>query len=205
MSTPPAPTGPTGNHYDKYASQNGIERRMMQGFLSTLDEMVDGLAPRSVLEVGVGEGEILQRISTRFPEATTIGIDLPDDELAAEWERRGVTAEFGDVTALRFDDGQFDLVLAIEVLEHVPQPERALAEIARVCSGAVVLSVPFEPVWRVGNMARGRYLRQLGNTPGHVNHWHRWSFAKAVGRHFDVQRVASPMPWTMVKATARPR
>lgn len=205
MSTPPAPTGPTGNHYDKYASQNGIERRMMQGFLSTLDEMVDGLSPRSVLEVGAGEGEILQRISTRFPEAATIGIDLPDDDLAAEWERRGVTAEFGDVTALRFDDGQFDLVLAIEVLEHVPQPERALAEIARVCSGTVVLSVPFEPVWRVGNMARGRYLRQLGNTPGHVNHWHRWSFAKAVGRHFDVQRVASPMPWTMVKATARPR
>lgn len=205
MSSTPTPTGPAGNHYDKYASQNGIERRMMQRFLSTLDSMIEGLAPRSVLEVGVGEGEILQRISTRFPEADTIGIDLPDDELAAQWQRRGIAAEFGDVTALRFDDGQFDLVLAIEVLEHVPQPERALAEIARVCSGAVVLSVPFEPVWRVGNMVRGRYLRQLGNTPGHVNHWHRWSFAKAVGRHFDVQRVATPMPWTMVKATVRPR
>jgi ubiquinone/menaquinone biosynthesis C-methylase UbiE len=205
MPADSTPNGPTGNHYDKYGSQNSIERRMMQGFLSTLDSMVEGMVPRSVLEVGVGEGEILQRISRHFPDATTLGIDLPDDELAAEWQQRGIHAEFGDVTDLRFADGEFDLVLAIEVLEHVPNPERALAEIARVCSGQVVLSVPFEPIWRLGNMARGRYLRQLGNTPGHVNHWHRWSFAKAVGRHFDVQRVASPMPWTMVRAAARPR
>ena len=200
-----APIGPIGNHYDKYGSQNRIERWMMDGFLSTLDRMVDGLDPARVLEVGAGEGEFLQRLAHRFPSASVQGIDLPDDDLAAEWQRRGVTAEFGDATAMRFVDGEFDLVLAIEVLEHVTRPERALREIARVVDGTVVFSVPFEPIWRAGNMARGRYLKQWGNTPGHVNHWNRWSFAKLVGRYFDVHEVASPMPWTMLRATSRHR
>jgi ubiquinone/menaquinone biosynthesis C-methylase UbiE len=199
------PVGPAGNHYDKYGSKNRIERWMMDGFLATLDRMLTGLDPAKVLEVGVGEGEILQRLGQRFPNASVQGIDLPDDKLPIEWERRHVTAEFGDATALRFADGEFDLVLAIEVLEHIPQPERALREIARVCNGTLVCSVPFEPIWRVGNMARGRYLKDLGNTPGHVNHWHRWSFAKVVGRYFDVQDVATPMPWTMLRATSRVR
>ena len=199
------PTGPIGNHYDKYGSRNRIERKMMDGFLSTLDRMVDGLTPAKVLEVGCGEGEILQRLVCRFPSASVQGIDLPDDDLAGEWAQRQVTAEFGDATAMRFADGEFDLVLAIEVLEHIPQPERALREMARVCNGTVVLSVPFEPIWRAGNMARGRYLKQLGNTPGHLNHWNRWSFAKLAGQFFDVQDVASPMPWTMLRATSRGR
>lgn len=199
------PIGPIGNHYDKYGSQNRIEKWMMDGFLSTLDRMVGGLEPKKVLEVGAGEGEILERLATRFPAASVQGIDLPDDDLAQEWARRGVTAEFGDATAMRFADGEFDLVLAIEVLEHIPQPEKALREMARVVSGTVVFSVPFEPIWRAGNMARGRYIKQWGNTPGHVNHWNRWSFAKLVGQFFDVQEVDSPMPWTMLRATSRAR
>ena len=100
-------------------------------------------------------------------------------------------------------DGEYDLVLAIEVLEHVPEPERALREIARVCRGQVVLSVPREPIWRIGNMARGRYLRQLGDTPGHVNHWSAGSFRRLVARHFDVEQVRRPLPWTMIRAAVR--
>ena len=50
---------------------------------------------------------------------------------------------FGDATTLPFPDDSFDLVLAIEVLEHVPGPEAALSELARVCSGTFVASVPF--------------------------------------------------------------
>ena len=45
---------------------------------------------------------------------------------------------------------------------------------------------PFEPVWRLGNMARGRYLKDLGNTPGHVNHWSRWSFRRFVATRFEL-------------------
>lgn len=197
-------SGPIGNHYDKYAAAHPIERRMMRGFFASLDELVATIRPRSILEVGVGEGEVLERMAQRFPEAVLKGIDLPDDALAAEWQRRSLDCEFGDATALRFEDRSFDLVLGIEVLEHVPDPDRALREIARVAAQHVVLSVPREPIWRLGNMARGRYLAQLGNTPGHVNHWSARGFATFVGTRFDVERVLTPLPWTMVRASRRP-
>jgi hypothetical protein len=66
-----------------------------------------------------------------------------------------------------------------------------------------VLSVPREPVWRAANMARGAYLRALGNTPGHVNHWSKRGFVEMVGTTFAVREVRSPFPWTMVAATVR--
>ena len=198
-----SPGSPAGNTYDKYASSNPIERRMMQGFFAALDACVDGLAPTAVLEVGCGEGEVLERMIGTFPAARVAGIDLHDERLLAEWAERGLPAKVGDINAIDAADGEYDLVLAIEVLEHVPEPERALREIARVCRGQVVLSVPREPIWRIGNMARGRYLRQLGDTPGHVNHWSAGSFRRLVARHFDVEQVRRPLPWTMIRAAVR--
>ena len=195
--------GPVGNTFDKYASANPVERLLMQRFLAAFDSLLPAEAPLRVLEVGVGEGEILQRVQSRFPGASCLGLDVPDDSLPLEWERRGIAAEFGNVESLRFDDRSFDLVLAIEVLEHVDDVDRALREVSRVCAGVAVMSVPFEPVWRLGNMARGRYLRHFGNTPGHVNHWSRRSFRRTVSRYLEVERVLSPLPWTMLRALPR--
>lgn len=192
---------PTGNTYDKYASANPVERRLMKGFFATLDSLVPALPPQRVLEVGVGEGEVTGRLRQRWPQAAFVGVDLPDPELAGEWHERSITAMFGDVVTLPFPDATFDLVLAIEVLEHVPDPDRALRELARVARADVLVSVPREPVWRAANMARGKYLKELGNTPGHIQHWGRRSFARTVARHLEVSSVRSPFPWTMVAAT----
>ena len=196
-------TTPTGNTYDKYGSTNPIERRMMSGFLSTLDALVTPTGARRILEVGMGEGIVSARVRELLPDASFAGLDLPDPELAAHWQDFDVSCLFGDVTALPFADDTFDLVLAIEVFEHFPDPQAALAEVARVCSATLVASVPLEPIWRVGNLARRRYLREWGNTPGHVNHWGRRSFATFVAGEFDVEEVHSPLPWTMVRARSR--
>ena len=192
-----------GNNYDKYASTNPVERRMMTGFFAALDRTLEGLQPSTIVEVGAGEGRISERLANRFPNASIIGLDLPDSELAGEWASLAVPMFFGDVTRLPFADDSIDVIVGLEVLEHVPSPERAVEEIARVCRGAAVLSVPREPIWRIGNMARGRYIRQLGNTPGHVNHWSARSFERLVSREFDVERVTRPLPWTMLRAIPR--
>ena len=197
------PGNVAGNTYDKYASTNPVERRMMAGFFGALDDMFDGLEPEVIVEVGAGEGHITEQLVERFPGATVVGLDLPDTTLADDWASLDVPMFFGDMTRLPFPDGSIDLVIGLEVLEHVPSPERALIEIARVCARAAVLSVPREPIWRIGNMARGRYPRQLGNTPGHVNHWSARSFERSVGEHFAIERTAHPLPWTMLRATPR--
>lgn len=195
---------PTGNTYDKYASQNPVERRLMAGFFSALDASMPATAPGSVLEVGVGEGEVSRRLSQRWPNARMIGLDLPDPDLAAHWSGAPFAAGFADIAQLPFADGSFDLVLAIEVLEHVPDPLAALAEIARVARRHVIVSVPREPIWRVANLGRGKYVRALGNTPGHVNHWSKTAFAGLVAQRFVVRAVRTPFPWTMVAASSRP-
>ena len=195
-----AATTPTGNAYDKYGSTNPMEQRMMRGFPDALDGMLAGLSPRRILEIGVGEGQVMSRVRERFPGVPLVGLDLPDDSLREEWRVQGLPCMFGDATTLPFPDDSFDLVLAIEVLEHVPGPDAALGELARVCSGTFVASVPFEPIWRAGNLARRRYVRQLGNTPGHVNHWTRWGFRQFVASRFHIQQVRSPLPWTMLRA-----
>ena len=195
------PDNVAGNTYDKYASKNPIERRMMEGFFTALDRMLEDLQPAVVVEIGAGEGRITERLVARFPSATVVGLDLPDTNLAEEWDEIEVPMFFGDATRMPFVDASIDLVVGLEVLEHVPQPERALADIARVCRGAAILSVPREPIWRAGNMARGRYLREWGNTPGHVNHWSSRSFERFVGARFAVADVAHPLPWTMIRAS----
>ena len=200
MVTTPAPTG---NTYDKYGTANPIERRLMAGFFRALDRSLPVRPPTTVLEVGIGEGQVSARVRSRYRQASIVGVDLPDPARAADWRERRLVGLFADITALPFPPGAFDLILAIEVLEHVDDPPAALAELARLGRGHLVLSVPREPVWRLANMARGKYLRALGNTPGHVQHWSRRGFADLVGSRFEVVDVHTPFPWTMVSARTR--
>ena len=199
----PAAT-PTGNILDKYRVDHPVERRLVDGFLRALDGVLPTVAPTRILEVGAGEGEISERVRERFPEASVVSIDLHDDTLGDEWRRRRAIGAFADVRQLPFPDDAFDLVLGIEVLEHVEGPEQALAEIRRVARDGVVLSVPREPIWRVANVLRGRYVRHLGNTPGHLNHWSTRGFRSWVAGTFEVGATRTPFPWTILSARRPP-
>jgi len=197
----PAPAGvPTGNTFDKYGSQNPVVRRLMSGFSRSLDELWGEATPGSLLDVGCGEGVLTHEWAGRLGEGRVVGIDLDDPALQAEWAQRArpnLEYRVEDATSLSFADGEFDLATAIEVLEHVPEPEATVAEMARVARRYLLVSVPHEPLWRVLNVARGAYWRSLGNTPGHVNHWSRRSFAAMLDRHGEVAELRSPFPWTM--------
>jgi SAM-dependent methyltransferase len=192
---------PTGNTYDKYGSTNPVVRRLMSRFERTLAELFQQAAPQSVLDVGCGEGVLTHQWAQALGERRIVGIDLDDAKLKAEWETRTrPNLEYLTMPAenLPFADGEFDLASAIEVLEHVPDPAHTVAEMARVASRHLLVSVPREPLWRGLNMARGAYLKDLGNTPGHVNHWSKRSFVALLSQHGDVVEARSPFPWTML-------
>jgi ubiquinone/menaquinone biosynthesis C-methylase UbiE len=197
---------PTGNTYDKYGSTNPVVRRLMAGFERTLDELFTRAAPASILDVGCGEGVLTEQWAQRIAPGRVVGIDLEDPKLAAEWsgrQRPNLAFTPMEVERLTFADGEFDLVAATEVLEHVTDPERALAEMARVAGRHLLVSVPHEPLWRALNLARGAYVRQLGNTPGHLNHWTRRSFVSLLGRYGEVIETRAPFPWTMLLVAVR--
>jgi len=149
----------------------------------------------------VGEGVLTVEWAERLGENRVVGIDLDDPKLHTEWQQRrrpNLDFRVEEATSLSFADDEFDLACAIEVLEHVPEPAATLAEMARVASRHLLVSVPREPLWRGLNMARGAYWRDLGNTPGHVNHWSRRAFVNLLSRYGTVAEARSPFPWTMV-------
>jgi 2-polyprenyl-3-methyl-5-hydroxy-6-metoxy-1,4-benzoquinol methylase len=192
---------PTGNTFDKYGSTNPVVRRLMSGFQRTLDELFAEAAPESVLDIGCGEGVLTEQWAQRLGSGRVVGTDLDDPKLEAEWAaRRRPNLQFQvmPVESLSFADDEFDLVAATEVLEHVDHPEAAVAEMARVARRWLLVSVPHEPLWRALNIARGAYLRDLGNTPGHLNHWTRAGFVGMLGAHGQVVQTRSPFPWTML-------
>jgi len=65
--------------------------------------------------------------------------------------------------------------------------------------------VPREPIWRALNLARGKYVRDLGNTPGHLGHWSRRGFLELLGGRLEVVAVRTPLPWTMALCRANGR
>jgi ubiquinone/menaquinone biosynthesis C-methylase UbiE len=195
---------PAGNTFDKYGSTSPLVRRVMAGFFRALDELVEAAGPAdSVLDVGCGEGVITRAWARRRAGARVVGLDRDSSALGAHWAASAepnVSWLTGDAHALPFGDGEFDLVASIEMLEQVADPDRALGELARVARRAVLVSVPREPLWRVLNVASGRHVRALGNSPGTINHWSRRAFVGLVGRHARVEAVRTPLPWTLVLA-----
>ena len=195
---------PTGNTFDKYGSKNPVVRRLMAGFERDLDALFTRAAPESILDVGCGEGILTERWAWALGDRPVVGIDLEDSKLQAEWatrQRPNLSFRAMPASDLPFADGEFDLAAAIEVLEHVPDPERTVAEMARVARRHLLVSVPREPLWRMLNVARGAYLSDLGNTPGHVNHWSARGFRRLLERHGRIFESRSPFPWTMLLVT----
>jgi 2-polyprenyl-3-methyl-5-hydroxy-6-metoxy-1,4-benzoquinol methylase len=173
----------------------------MGGFERALQELFEHAEPRSLLDVGCGEGVLVQRWAQHLGEGRVVGIDLEEESIQAGWtERKAPNLEYRVVEAenLPFATNEFDLATAIEVLEHVPDPEQTLGEMARCAERHLLVSVPREPLWRMLNMSRGAYWSKLGNTPGHLNHWSRRSFVRLLSRHGDVVETRSPFPWTML-------
>ena len=194
-----------GNVYDKYGTRNPIARRLMQGFLDAATSLYRMAAPRSVLEVGCGEGELALHLWQQGPRPDSFEICDVDLGRLDPGLPDAIVAREASIYELPWSDDAFDLVLCCEVLEHLREPSRGLAELARVARRHVLLSTPREPLWRVLNMARGHYLGALGNTPGHVQHWSRSGLARLARTELRLLAERRPVPWTMLLGAPRAR
>lgn len=187
----------------KFETANPIVRAMIGGFFSRLAEVVAPLGPASTLDAGCGEGETLVRLGPLLGERVC-AVDLSAYSVDRVAERLpAVDARVASVTDLPFADASFDLVLCLEVLEHLDDPAAAVRELARVAAADVVVSVPFEPWFRIGSLLRGKYVRNLGNHPEHVNHLRRRSLRALLEPALEVSAVRTAFPWLI--AHGRPR
>ena len=192
----------------KHQTNNPIQRRLIERFHEHVTERVRAVAPTRLLEVGCGEGYVLEAIRADGIDAACTGIDQSAEAIDAARQRLGpaVSLHVGDALTLSgsLPGPPPDLVLMIEVLEHLDDPEAMLDDLAEITGDFVLLSVPREPLVRGLNLARLKNVAQLGNDPEHVQHWSARSFVRFVERRFDVVAVDRPLPWTLVLARRRP-
>lgn len=189
----------------KYTKTNAITRRLLDGFFRAVGESIAGKDIQSALEVGCGEGFSTVKLREMLPAAATLRACDVEQRLVEEARLRnpGIPIEQESIYELPYENASHDAVFVMEVLEHLEDPARGLAEVCRVSKRWVVATVPREPIWRMLNFARLKYVTSLGNTPGHLNHWSSGGFAKFVGKIAEVRQVRKPLPWTVVLAEVR--
>jgi ubiquinone/menaquinone biosynthesis C-methylase UbiE len=190
------------SHYEKVAEQHGLSekstmedtttrRKEIEAITALLDELVQ---PSSdLLEIGCGNGVLLDALRKRYPELPLTGRDFshPMVELA---KSRGVTncdVAHGDVRAMDFESESFDLVVGERVLINLMDREhqwQALGEIARVLrpGGYYVCIEAFKDGLDTLNEARA----ELGLEPNAEAYHNLWfeeaGFRAEAAKHFEL-------------------
>ena len=183
---------------EKYADPNPVVSFVIGRFFRRLTTLLAELDPQSLLDAGCGEGEMLRR--GVLPAAVRpVCLDLRPASLAEVAVPHRVCAS---VLSLPFAARRFDVVTCLEVLEHLDDPTAAVRELARVARHAVVVSVPFEPYFRIGNVLRGKHLSRLGDHPEHVQHWNLRTFRAFLSGSVSEVRIVEAFPWII--ACCRP-
>ncbi len=98
-----------------------------------------------------------------------------------------------------FQPNFFDLVVMTEVLEHLKDPRAALETLGNITKEYVVITVPHEPIWRIENMLRLKYLKDWGNTPGHIQHFSKSSLQTMLQDVFTKVQVDTSFPWLIAQ------
>ena len=162
--------------YDGYYSGESEWRSLgARGKVENIVALCRGISPDNILEVGAGEGSILERLAAIGFGGKYWAAEISDSGVAAIRDR-GIE-NLAEVTkfdgyALPYEDGEFDLCIASHVLEHVEHERLFLREIARVASH-VFIEVPLEDTWRLGQDG-------IHNSIGHINFYNSASVRRLV-------------------------
>lgn len=191
----------------KYENKNPLAIHLLREFDRAVSELAAHVAPERILEVGCGEGHIVNLLLDAT-NASILATDLSEsvlDDARQTVSSDRVTFRVADLMEIEPVEPSPDLVVCCEVLEHLPNPQGGLEALQRQRANWYLLSVPREPIWRMLNMARGAYLKDFGNSPGHLQHWSQRQFLKFIGQAFEPVIVRAPLPWTVVLCRSHDR
>jgi ubiquinone/menaquinone biosynthesis C-methylase UbiE len=189
------------NFNGKYTEGGFIAKKLVDNYFISVSKLLSKCQTiEKAHEIGAGEGLSTLRLKSMVPLITASEF-VEELVKKAQFNNPQIAVFQESVYDLKYGDDSVDLVFLLEVLEHLDYPEKALQEIKRVTSRYLILGVPREPLWRFLNMCRFKYLRDLGNTPGHLNHWSTQSIVKLIEQEFgSVIAIETPIPWTIILA-----
>jgi 2-polyprenyl-3-methyl-5-hydroxy-6-metoxy-1,4-benzoquinol methylase len=182
------------SNYKKHTSKNPLKRFYINNFFKVVFDFIQNLKIESVLDVGCGEGFVLKKIKEQNIGTQFKGVDASKKAVSlGRRENPDLDIQTGDIYDLKFEDKSFDLVMCIEVLEHLKCPEKAIKELKRVSKKYILFSVPNEPWFTFLNYT------QWGKDIGHINKWTSGKFIEFIkSRELKILKIRTPFPWTLV-------
>lgn len=186
-----------GNYYNKHESKNPFIRFLTNNFNKKLIFLIRPLQIKKILDVGCGEGYTSNYLKEKL-NLPVLGIDIGEEVIdKAKKLHTNVSFQVGSIYDIKQKNNSFDLVVATEVLEHLEFPDKGIEEAKRVSSKYCIFSVPYEPIWRILNLLRLAYIKNLGNSPGHIQHWNKHKFKNLLKPHFDKVTVVNALIWNI--------
>ena len=174
---------------EMYCSQHPLVRYGHNKRANEVVEMVVRANPKRVLEIGCGEGFLLEKLSKKC-NAELFGAEIsPERILLAKEKGFDCIIKECDVVSLPFEDNFFDLVIASEILEHTPDYKEVIKEMKRVVNGHIVVSFPNETILTLGRLCTARFPIHY---PNHVNSFKPSDFVRLIGEpleHTTVPRL----------------
>lgn len=186
-------------NFKKYTSKNPLKRLALKNFYRAVMSMP--IKAEMALDAGCGEGFSASRLLKAFPDIRIAGVDISPTALKySQKHMPQMSVALANITCLPFSPEQFDLVMSLEVLEHIPQPEQAVQMYKLLSRRYLLLSVPNEPIFRMLRMIEGNDLLRGGDHPEHVNHWNLVSFPRFLeeqGLKVIERKVPFPFSWVI--------
>ncbi len=188
----------------KYLSKSFIIKKLVKNYFNNIDDIISNLDVEKVLEVGCGLGFSTEYLSRMFENKKFQASEF-NDRLLKKAKKKNPCVKIiqESVYDLKREDNSFDLIMVLEVLEHLKKPELALEEIHRATNRYCLISVPNEPLWRFLNVIRLKYLKRLGNTPDHYQHWSEKTLVRFLEPLFLVKKIKKPLPWIFILGEKR--
>jgi ubiquinone/menaquinone biosynthesis C-methylase UbiE len=183
----------------KHLNPNPVQRYLLRRFHRQIASLLKATGAEKILDAGCGEGFVVSYLLQGNDRLAITGIDCSPQ--AIEMARQmvpGVLFDVGDLREMPYGDDSFDLVMCLEVLEHLPDPHKGLRELRRVTSTHCLVSVPHEPFFRATNFLRGKHVPAWGRDPEHLQHWTARQFRRLVQQYLEIERFVYSFPWVIV-------
>ena len=191
------------SNYQKYKTTNPLMQRVIRRFVERIVARVEDAAPARVVDLGCGEGMIARELKKLPGPIEYRGLELDAEAVRiAQREVPDLSFVQADILTTEPDEGWADVALCLEVLEHLEEPRQALDKIGRWTSSVAIVSVPWEPFFRAGNLARGKYVGRLGNHPEHIQQFRPATLCALLEERFRVVAVETCFPWLIGRAAA---
>ena len=177
---------------EKHLSKNPLVKHANRKLKKDILKVLKNLEVKTILDIGCGEGFITREIGKKFPKVKIVAVDPQKKYIkyAKKFHKlKNISFKEGDLDSNSLKK-KFDLVILTEVLEHLQNPRQALKKIRKLSNKYILLTVPNEPFFRLGNLFALKYVKDLGNSPGHLHNWTKnqlSKFPRELGLNFKIK------------------